>query len=377
MKYFIIAGEASGDLHASNLMKYLKESDSEADFRFFGGEKMLAHGGVLIKHYKHMAFMGLFDVIANLKPILANFKLCKAELLDYNPDAVIFVDYPSFNLPMAKFAKQHNFRTYYYISPKVWAWNKKRAKKIRVLIDKMFVIFPFEIDFYKNYGYEVSYVGHPLSDAIAAETPNEAQLAEFKAQHNLGNKVIALLPGSRKQEIRDNLPIMLEAAKQFPDYQIVVSGMRMYSQQFYDEMAKTTNFSIAYNQTYALLKSASAAIVTSGTATLETALLKIPQVVCYKMNQAVLYFASKFVKLERISLVNIMLNADSVCELKGKNMNPNRLADEIKQLLPGGSKRQQVLTDYDVLEQLTGGAGASERTAKALIDDLMNSRVKK
>ena len=302
MKYYIIAGEASGDLHGSNLMKELKIKDPQAEFRFWGGDLMQQQGGTLVKHYKDLAFMGFSEVIMNLRTILGNIKICKKDIQEYKPDAVILVDYPGFNLRIAEFVKALGIKVYYYISPQIWAWKTGRVHKIKKFVDKMFVILPFEKEFYAKYDFEVDFVGHPLLDAMK-DLP-EINFEKFKSDHGLDDrKVIALLPGSRKQEIKKKLPIMLSVEKDFPKYQFVVAGAPSLDLDFYKEIGDN-QIKIVSNKTYDLLRISEAALVTSGTATLETALLNIPEVVCYKGSRISYEIGKRVVKyIKFISLV--------------------------------------------------------------------------
>ncbi|MBN1252323.1 MAG: lipid-A-disaccharide synthase, partial [Bacteroidales bacterium] len=324
MKYYIIAGEASGDLHASNLMKELNKLDKNANFRVWGGDLMQNQGGKIVKHYKELAFMGFYEVLMNLGEIRKNFKLCKTDLLDYNPDILILVDYPGFNLRMAEFAKNNNIKTYYYISPKIWAWKKSRAWKIKKFIDKMFVIFPFEKDFYKSYNYDVEYVGNPLVDELEEKKVLLTDLQTFKSKNNLLEKpIIALLAGSRKQEINLILPEMLEIIKFYPNYQFILAGAPSFEVKDYQQLTNGFDVKLIFNQTYDLLKHSTAAIVTSGTATLETALFNIPQVVVYKMNSLTYSIGKHFIKMRFFSLVNIVMQKEVVKELLQNNISEN------------------------------------------------------
>ncbi len=370
MKYYIIAGEASGDLHASNLMKALKQEDENARFRYWGGDLMQAQGGELVKHYRETAFMGFVTVLKNLGKIRANFKLCKADLLRFQPDVLILVDYPGFNLRMAKFAKQHNIKIYYYISPKIWAWKESRVKKIKAYVDKMFTIFPFETEFYKKHNYAVNFVGNPLLDAIESR-PNQNETFErfTKANQLTAKPIIALLAGSRKQEIERILPVMLQVANRFPDYQFVVAAAPSITPEFYKQVAGNTDIAFVYGKTYDLLQQSSAALVTSGTATLETALLKIPQVICYITGGGKLLFAigKKLLKVKYISLVNLIMNSEVVKELIQQYCTVNNIEKELNLLLKDNKYRNNMLHNYDLLQQKLGGAGASSRAAKMIV----------
>ena len=368
MKYYIIAGEASGDLHGSNLMKELKINDTEAEFRFWGGDLMQQQGGTMVKHYRDLAFMGFAEVILNLRTILGNIKFCKKDIQSWKPDAVILIDYPGFNLRIAEFVKGLGIKVYYYISPQIWAWKTGRVHKIKKFVDKMFVILPFEKEFYAKYDFEVDFVGHPLLDAMK-DLP-EINLEKFKSEHVLDDrKVIALLPGSRKQEIKMKLPIMLSVVKDFPDYQFVVAGAPSQEESFYKEVAGK-DLKIVFGKTYDLLRISEAALVTSGTATLETALLNIPEVVCYKGSRISYEIGKRVVKyIKFISLVNLIMDKEVVKELIQQELNTKNLKLELTKIL-SEPKRSQVLNDYKDLREKLGGQGASERTAELIVGDL-------
>jgi lipid-A-disaccharide synthase len=364
MKYYLVAGEASGDLHGANLMKALKERDPQAQFRFFGGDKMLAEGGELVKHYADMAFMGFIEIVANLRTISKNLSACKKDIEAWQPDVLILVDFPGFNLRIAEFAKSKGIMVCYYISPKVWAWNQKRVLKIKRIVDHLFCILPFEVDFYKGWGMEVDYVGNPLLDAIAEFKPGAA----FVEKNQLGDKkIIALLPGSRKQEISRILPDMVATAKQFPDYQFVVAGAPSFDAAYYDEYLKNTGIPIVFNATYDLLNNAYAAIVTSGTATLETALFNIPQVVVYKSSKISIAIGRLVIKVKFISLVNLIMDKAIVKELIQDDCNPERINKELELITDVKFARQEMLDNYDELHKKMGQPGASGRTAGLII----------
>lgn len=368
MKYYIIAGEASGDLHGSNLMKELKKQDKAAEFRFWGGDLMQNQGGTLVKHYRELAFMGFVEVIMNLKTILGNISFCKKDIEAWKPDAVILIDYPGFNLRIAEFVKKLGIKVYYYISPQIWAWKTGRVKIVKKFVDRMFVILPFEKEFYKKFDYRADFVGHPLLDEL--RQLKELDLKEFKNRHQLDErKIIALLPGSRKQEIKVKLPIMLSVAKFFPNYQFVVAGAPSQEKSFYQQIAEN-NLKIVFGQTYDLIRAAEAALVTSGTATLETALLNTPEVVCYKGNWLSFEIGKRVVKhIDFIALVNLIMNREVVKELIQNELNTENLRMELNKILTE-PKRTQVLKDYEELRKLLGGNGASEKTAGMIIDDL-------
>lgn len=369
MKYYLVAGEASGDLHGANLMKALKQEDSDAQFRFYGGDRMLAEGGTLQKHYSEMAFMGFTEVLLNLRTILKNMKACKADVVAYQPDVLILIDFPGFNLKIADFAKQNGINTAYYISPKVWAWNQKRVIKIKKTVDRMFCILPFEVDFYKKWGMEVDYVGNPLLDAIDQFTPNPA----FKDTYRLNDKpVIALLPGSRKQEIERLLPDMLSVTASFPEHHFVVAAAPSFDKQYYQRFISSANVTLVFNQTYDLLQVASAAIVASGTATLETALFHVPQVVVYRGGAISVTIARMLVNIKFISLVNLIMDKKVVTELIQEDCNQTKITAELKAILEGPG-RQDMLLNYKELSSRMGLAGASKRTAKLIIQYFKNN----
>ena len=366
MKYYIISGEASGDLHASNLMKSLKVEDSHAEFRFWGGDLMEAVGGTLVKHYRDLAFMGFAEVVMNLRTILSNIKYCKKDLLEYAPDVLILVDYPGFNLRIAEFAKNNGITVHYYISPQIWAWKENRISKIKRDVDQMYVILPFEKEFYEDkHNFPVHFVGHPLLDAIANRKPINP--AKFSKDNGLNEKpIIALLPGSRKQEITKMLSVMLQMAPKFPDHQFVIAGAPSQELSFYKTFLKDENVAIVENKTYDLLSVSSAALVTSGTATLETALFKIPEVVCYKGNEISYQIGKRLVNVKYISLVNLILDKEVVTELIQDEFNETNLENELFKILD--HKEREIMFDhYYQLEQILGGKGASDNTAKLII----------
>ena len=371
MKWYIIAGEASGDLHGSNLMKELKKQDEHADFRFWGGDLMQAQAGKPVKHIKDLAFMGFAEVISNLKTILGNIKLCKSDILEYQPDAIILIDYPGFNLRIAEFCKKNNIPVLYYISPQVWAWKKGRVHKIKKIVDEMFTILPFEKDFYAQYDIDVTYVGHPLIDAIQNFRENfNAEL--FLSENDLeGKKIIALLPGSRKQEIKKKLPVMLKMTSQYPEYHFVIAGAPAIEESYYEQFISNSNIQIIYNKTYALLESAHCALVTSGTATLETALFKVPEVVCYKGSPISYQIAKRVIDIKYISLVNLILDRELVTELIQNDFNEKKLKKELHLIL-SGEKREKILQGYNELESKLGGTGASALTASMMLKTIQD-----
>ncbi|MBD0777194.1 lipid-A-disaccharide synthase [Maribacter sp. ANRC-HE7] len=369
MKYYIIAGEASGDLHGSNLIKALKHKDPDAQIRCWGGDLMEAAGGTLVKHYKEMAFMGFIEVIMNLGAIFANIKFCKNDITTFNPDIIIFIDYSGFNLRIAEWAKQQGFSTNYYISPQIWASREGRIHKIKKNIDAMYVILPFEKDFYeKKHDFPVHFVGHPLIDAI--ENRSEIDEKSFREVNKLDNDkpIIALLPGSRKQEVKKMLMTMLSVTDDFPDYYFVIAGAPSLDNEFYAPFLKNTNVGFVSNKTYALLSASYAALVTSGTATLETALFKVPQVVCYKANWISYQIAKRIITLEYISLVNLIMDKEIVRELIQDDLTTKNLKNELAKILEGSSREDQ-LKAYDQLEQKLGGRGASSKVAQLIVEN--------
>lgn len=365
MKYYIISGEASGDLHASNLMKALLKKDVNAQFRFWGGDLMQHVGGTLVKHYKELAFMGFLEVVMNLRTIAKNIAFAKRDIKAFNPDVIIFIDYPGFNLRIAKWAKALHYKTHYYISPQIWAWKENRIKAIKRDLDEMYVILPFEKDFYENkHHFPVHFVGHPLIDAISNR--KQVDEYEFRAAHQLSEKpIIALLPGSRKQEIIKVLSVMLSLVDDYPDYQFVIAGAPSLEYRFYKQFIQKETVHFISNKTYDLLSVSTAALVTSGTATLETALFKVPQVVCYKGSWLSYQIGKRVVKLDYISLVNLILNKQAVTELIQDDFNNKRLKKELDIILDA-YERAKFFINYYELEKALGGKGASEHTANLI-----------
>ncbi len=370
MKYYLIVGEASGDLHASNLMKALLQQDPHADFRFYGGERMAAVGGTQVKHYRELAYMGFIPVLMHLRTILRNMKRCKEDIVAWNPDVVILVDYPGFNLKIAQFLRKNtSIPTYYYIAPKIWAWKEHRIKNIRRDIDELFSILPFEVDFFeKKHHYPIHYVGNPCVDAIAAyKTENHTANSSFPTPY------IAILAGSREQEIKDNLARMVRAASRFKAYRLVLAAAPNISLELYKKyIPQGTDIQIVYDKTYDVVEHAAAALVTSGTATLETAILRTPQVVCYHLSMGKIYRLLKrlILKIQWVSLVNLVVNREIVTELLGDQMNEENVAKELEAILPRGNRREQMLKDYDEMNRKLGPAGASERAAQIMIQKL-------
>lgn len=371
MKYYIIAGEASGDLHGSNLIKQLKSLDSTAHFRCWGGDKMQSQGVTLVKHIKDLAFMGFIEVVSNLPTILKNISFCKQDILSYQPDAIILIDYPGFNLRIAEFAKQHGLKVIYYISPQVWAWKQSRVKKIKANVDCMMVILPFEQGFYKQHNYDVFYTGHPLLDAIEEIKGNSNTWTDFIHVNQLPDKpIIALLPGSRMQEISTMLPLMLQVEKYFSAYQFVVAAAPSIPSEFYKSVMGNSNVKLVYDQTYQLLQHTKAALVTSGTATLETALFNVPEVVCYKGNKISYQIARKLIKVKYISLVNLIMDQEIVKELIQDALNEAQLKENLTKLLEP-NYQLQLKNAYSELRNKLGGKGASERAAKHIHEFLV------
>lgn len=380
MKYFLVAGEASGDLHGSNLMAALKEEDPNAEFCFFGGDLMQAQGGRLVKHYREMAFMGFIPVLLNLRTILRNMKMCQEEIVRFEPDVLILIDYPGFNLKVAKYIKTHTqIPVYYYISPKVWAWKEYRVKSFKKYVDVMLSILPFEVEFYKKHNYHIDYVGNPTVDAVAnfrKENEDDSQ-QQFIADNNLDSKpIIALLAGSRQQEIKDNLPTMLEVVRSFPDYQAVIAGAPGIEPEYYRKYIGSEPCKIIFGQTYRLLEYSEAALVTSGTATLETALFRVPQVVCYEtpIPHVVYWVFKNLLHTKYISLVNLIADRVVVQELFAKFFSVESIRNETNRLLNDKAYRNKMLADYDEVIEILGKPGASLQAAKVVIEKLSKQK---
>ena len=370
MKYYLIAGEASGDLHASNLMKSLTRYDNNADFRFFGGDLMEQAGGTLVKHYREMAFMGLVDVVANLKTISRNLEICKKDISDWKPDVIILVDYAGFNLRVAEFAKNNGFRVFYYISPKVWAWRKSRIEKLRKFTDRIFVIFPFEVDFFRTHGLEVEFYGNPLTDSYLNFKKKKITAKKFREENRLGeDHIVALLAGSRKHEVQRCLPEMLKAASAFPEYRFVIAGTRSVPEEIYRSIIGKQKVNLIFDQTYALLNASRAAVVTSGTATLETALFKVPQVVIYKTSPVNYIIGRPFIRIRFFSLVNLIANKEVVKELLQFNL-AEKITRELNALLRDKEYQMEMKTDYNRILDLIGTHGTSERIAARITEIL-------
>lgn len=367
MKYYLIAGEASGDLHGGNLVKYLLKNDPNAEIRAWGGDLMKAAGATLVKHYRDLAFMGFTEVVLNLRTILRNISFCKTDIEVFHPDAVIFIDYPGFNLRISKWAKQKGFKTIYYISPQVWAWKENRVKTIKQSVDKMLVILPFEKPFYKKWGYEVEYVGHPLVSVID----------EYRALHPAMEKglrkKVGLLPGSRKQEIKVKLPIMMEVAGKFPEVDFIVAKAPGIEEQFYLPLiAQHPNVQVRANRTYEILNEVDAALVTSGTATLETALFQVPQIICYKGGRISYEIARRLIKIKYIGLVNLIMDKPVVKELIQGELNANNLKAELNKILFQENEILRIKQDYQQLKKLLSREGNASENAAEIISTWMN-----
>lgn len=370
MRYYLIAGEASGDLHASNLMRELKSQDPGAVFRCWGGDLMEQQGAAVVKHYRDLAFMGFMEVVSHLPTILKNFRLCEKDLLAWYPDVLILVDYPGFNLRMAKFAKQHEIRVFFYISPQLWAWHSSRVQTIRKWVDNMFVILPFEQEFYARYNYHVDFQGHPLLDVINDEmkVSSRKEFLDFNALPAL--PLIALLPGSRQMEIKKMLKIMISVRSSFPGFQFVIAGAPSIQNDFYTDILNDTDIRVITNQTYHLLSHSVAALVTSGTATLETALIGVPQVVCYRGNMLSYLIARRLVHVKYISLVNLICNRMVVPELIQQELTSENLVNTLNSILKPGPDRDLLIRGYQELKEHLGGRGASSRVASLMIQYL-------
>ena len=372
MKYYLIVGEASGDLHASHLMAALKEEDPRAEFRFFGGDMMAAVGGAMVKHYKELAYMGFIPVLLHLRTIFANMKRCKEDIVAWAPDVVILVDYPGFNLDIAKFVHaKTKIPVYYYISPKIWAWKEYRIKNIRRDVDELFSILPFEVEFFEGHQYPIHYVGNPTVDEVTAfKAANPETFADFISDNELADKpIIALLAGSRKQEIKDNLPDMIRAASAFSDYQLVLAAAPGISPEYYAEFVKGTNLQVIFGRTYRLLQQADVALVTSGTATLETALFRVPQVVCYHtpVGKLVSFLRKHILKVKFISLVNLIAGREVVRELVADTMTVENMRNELKRLLFQEDYRRKMLDGYEEMARLLGPVGAPRHAAREMV----------
>ena len=374
MKYYLIAGEASGDLHASHLMAAILREDAQAEFRFYGGDMMAAVGGTCVQHYREMAYMGFTEVIAHLRPILNNMKNCKRDIMQWCPDVLILIDYPSFNLKVAKYVKQQlGIPVFYYISPKLWAWKEYRIKDIRRYVDKVYSILPFEVEFYQRHNYSIDYVGNPTVDELAIRPYANESFAQFTAAQHLPDKpIIALLAGSRQAEIRRNLPRMIEAAQGFTNYQLVIAGAPGIDADMYKPYLRQGRVSVVFDATYRLLAQSSAAVVTSGTATLEAALLHVPQVVCYAMPGGKLAydFFKNILKIRYVSLVNLIADREVVTELLVHHCTAERIGDELNYLLHDREVHKRVMEGYGEVERRLGKPGAPQRAAQSIVEQL-------
>lgn len=371
MRYYIIAGEASGDLHGSNLIKQLNRTDDQAEIRAWGGDLMRDAGARVVKHYRDLAFMGFSEVLMNLKTILGNLSFCKSDIKSFNPDAIVLIDYPGFNLRIAKWAHESGYKVLYYISPQIWAWKQSRVKQIKAYVDEMYVILPFEKDFYKKFGVDVHYVGHPLIDAIEEYKSRALSHSEFREKNSLGHRpIIALLPGSRKQEIATMLPIMMGAIDQVGDFEVLIAGAPSQEEDFYRQILKDSEVKILFDRTYEILTHAHAALVTSGTATLETAIFRIPQVVCYKGGLISYLIARALVKVKYISLVNLIMDKMVVKELIQNEMSVQNLRRELDKIINDRTYREKMHADYDQLYKKLGGTGASSVAANLMFKTL-------
>lgn len=382
MRYYVIVGEASGDLHGSKLLAAIKRDDPAAEFRFWGGDKMAAVASVknMVKHYRETSFMGFWEVVKNFGTISAQMRLCKRDIDLFKPDVLVLIDYAGFNLRMAAHAKKRNIRTFFYIAPKVWAWKESRVKKIKKYVDELFVIFPFEIEYFKRWGINAHYFGNPIMDAIEERNLVKSSLEEFLSVNSLDKSrpIVALLAGSRKNEILYNLPFMEEVASHFPDYQFVVAAVAWLNQDTYKSCIKNKsgNIYLLTDKTYEILSHSTAAIVTSGTATLEAALLGVPELVCYWCNPISAAVAKVFLKIKWVSLVNIIMQREVVTELLYKEMVVERAVSELRSILPGGNKKDLMLADFELLEKSMGKPGASERVAAKMVDILKSDMAK-
>lgn len=377
MKYYIIAGEASGDLHGSNLMKGILKADPEAQFRFWGGDKMAEIGGRenLAKHYKDTSFFGVSEVLRNLRTIFSQLSECKRDLMAFQPDVLICIDYPGFNFKMAKFAHSQSIRTFYYISPKVWAWKERRVEHIRKYVDRLFIIFPFEVEYFRGKGIEAIYEGNPLVDSIAQRLRTIAPREEFLAENGLDSRpLVALLAGSRKSEIQRNMGFMVALSKVHPEWQFAVAGVSWIDEELYKAAIKDSDVKVLTDKTYELLKYADAAVVCSGTATLETALIGTPEVVCYRMDEFSYRVARAFVKIGFISLVNIIMGREVVRELIQHDMTVENASEELEAIMEGGSKHSKMMADYAELCAIVGGEGASDRFAARMVELLKTDK---
>ena len=377
MKYYLIAGEPSGDLHGANLIKGLKKADPEAEFRFWGGDKMAEAGGAenLRKHYRETSFFGIVNVLLNMRTISRQMRECRADIESYAPDVLILIDYPGFNMKMARFAHERGIRTFYYIAPKVWAWREHRVKAIRRYVDRLYIIFPFEREYFARHGIDPVFEGNPLVDALAARRGTLPSPEEFRRRNGLDERpIVALLAGSRRGEIRDNLPLMAELSRRFPDRQFVVAGVSWLDRAIYEKYMAGSDIRYVCDQTYETLRAAEAAVVTSGTATLETALMNIPEVVVYRTYEWQVRLRPYVLKVPFVSLVNLNLGREAVREIIQSTLDVTEAEAELRAILAGGSKREKMLVDFDELRVVIGNAGASERFALRMVEEIQKSK---
>ena len=374
MRYFIIAGEASGDLHGSNLIKGIREMDKEAQIRCWGGDLMKEAGAELIRHYKEGAIMGFVEVVANLGKLAKNLQDCKNDIVKYNPDAVILIDYPGFNFRIAKFAKERGMRVFYYIAPKVWAWKEKRVHKLKKYVDRLFIIFPFEIEYFKKWGIDAIYRGNPLLDSVDNHSSSEESKEAFEQRCDLGSaeKTVALLAGSRRSEIKYLLPRMMQVAGRYPEYRFLMACAPSMEREFYEGIIgnKCSNIKLLFGETYSILRHSDAAIISSGTASLEAALIGVPQVVCYGGNEISYQIARSVVKLKYISLANLIMDKGLFKELIQHDCTPQKISAELDNLLGNSAYREKMLADYRDVRNILGGKGASAKVASAMIEEL-------
>lgn len=373
MRYYIIVGEASGDLHGANLMKGLLKSDPQAEFRFWGGDKMTSVGGEanLVKHYNKTSFFGLTEIIKNLRTILSQINECKRDITDYRPDVLILIDYPGFNLQMAKFAHERGLKVFYYISPKVWAWKEGRVKNLKKYVDRLFIIFPFEIEYFRKKDIDAIYEGNPLLDSISQKCSVMQSREDFLRENGIEDRpVVALLAGSRNSEIKYNLPFMVSLSKHFPEYQFVLAAVPWIDEELYKRLLAGSDIKYLCDKTYEILRYSEAAVVTSGTATLETALIGTPELVCYNSDHLSVIVGQAFVKTRFISLVNLVMDKEVVRELVHRDMTMEKATEELRAILPGGCKREAMLNDFAALREIIGNEGASDRFASRMVDIL-------
>ena len=374
MRYFIIAGEASGDLHGSNLIKGIREMDKEAQIRCWGGDLMKEAGAELIRHYKEGAIMGFVEVVANLGKLAKNLQDCKNDIVKYNPDAVILIDYPGFNFRIAKFAKERGMRVFYYIAPKVWAWKEKRVHKLKKYVDRLFIIFPFEIEYFKKWGIDAIYRGNPLLDSVDNHSSSEESKEAFEQRCGIGSaeKTVALLAGSRRSEIKYLLPRMMQVAGRYPEYRFLMACAPSMEREFYEGIIgnKCSNIKLLFGETYSILRHSDAAIISSGTASLEAALIGVPQVVCYGGNEISYQIARSVVKLKYISLANLIMDKGLFKELIQHDCTPQKISAELDNLLGNNAYREKMLADYRDVRNILGGKGASAKVASAMIEEL-------